>query len=127
MDGDNYPLRSLKILKLDNNKLHTLDQDLFEHIQERLEVLDLSYNPFKVLDQQTTIAIGSIIYLKELYLGFTNIKKLPEHFLHTPKYLKVLDLSGNNFVEVPEMLNDSHALEVLYFNNNPITNLTKDR
>ncbi|KAF2888270.1 hypothetical protein ILUMI_17902 [Ignelater luminosus] len=126
MDGDNYPLRSLKILKLNKNRLHTLHQDLFEHIEERLEVLDLSDNPFKVLDQQTTIAIGGIIYLKELYLGSTQIKKLPEHFLHTPKYLKVLDLSGNNFIEVPETLNDSHVLEVLYFNNNPIVNLTKD-
>lgn len=126
MDGDDYPLQSLTTLKLSNNKIHTLDADLFEHIEQRLEVLDLSYNPLKVIDHQTIVAIGSIIYLKELNLAFTKIQKLPDHFLHTPKYLKVLDLSGNNFMEVPDGLSESHELEVLYFNNNPIRNITAE-
>lgn len=125
-DGENYPLKSLTTLKLANNKFHTLNQDLFKHIEQRLNVLDLSYNPFKYIDQQTLIALGSIIYLKELDLSFTKLKELPEHFMHTPKHLKVLDLSGNNFLTIPSTLNDSHVLEVLYFDNNPIANLTEE-
>ncbi|KAF5294333.1 hypothetical protein FQR65_LT10786 [Abscondita terminalis] len=125
-DGSNYPLGSLKTLKLDNNNIHTLDQDLFEHLDQVLEVLDLSYNPFKVFDQQTTIAIGSIVFLKELYLSYTKIKKLPNYFLHTPKHLKVLDLSGNGFTSIPEGLTDVHTLETLFFNANSIVNLTEE-
>ncbi|KAB0791581.1 hypothetical protein PPYR_03381 [Photinus pyralis] len=126
MDGEDYPLRSLKTLKLDMNDLHTLDQDLFMHVEEILEVLDLSYNPFKVFDLQTTVAIGGIIYLKELYLRFTHVKQLPDHFLHTPRHLKLLDLSGNDFTEIPQGLADAQVLETLYFNNNPIVNITTD-
>lgn len=126
LDGENYPLRSLKTLKLDTNDLHTLDQDVFEHVEQILEVLDLSYNPFKVLDLQTAIAIGSIIYLKELYLRFTHIKELPDHFLHTPRHLKLLDLSGNNFRKIPTGLSEAQVLETLYFNNNPIVNITTE-
>ncbi|KAK4878390.1 hypothetical protein RN001_010896 [Aquatica leii] len=126
MDGNNYPLRSLKVLKLDNNRLHTLNDDLFEHLEQVLEVLDLSYNPFKVLDLQTTIAIGSIIYLKELDLSYTGIKSIPDSFLHTPKHLKLLDLSGNSFTSVPQGLTDVHTLETLIFNANPIVNLTQE-
>lgn len=126
MDGEDYPLRSLKTLKLDMNDLHTLDQDLFMHVEEVLEVLDLSYNPFKVFDLQTTVAIGSIIYLKELYLRFTHVKELPAHFLHTPRHLKLLDLSGNYFSEIPKGLSEAQVLQTLYFNNNPIVNISTE-
>lgn len=57
-------------------------------------------------------------------MSYTQIKQLPENFLHTPKYLTVLDLSGNNFNYIPVELADSHDLQVFYFNNNPIENLT---
>lgn len=55
------------------------------------------------------------------------IKELPQHFMHTPKYLSILDLSGNRFTEVPSTLEESHALQVLHLNNNPIVNLTTDK
>lgn len=57
------PLKSLKILNLAQNDLHSLNQDLFEHFPN-LEELSLSNNPFKVIDHVTTVALGSVPSLK---------------------------------------------------------------
>ncbi|XP_044260532.1 protein flightless-1-like [Tribolium madens] len=123
LEGDWRPLKSLIKLYLAHNKIHTLDKDIFEHTS-RIEVLSLSHNPLKILDQATAIAITSLVFLKDLDLSYTGLASLPAGFLHTPKYLIFLDLSGNRFREVPETLGDAHSLETLYFNNNPIVNLT---
>jgi len=123
LEGDFMPLRALKILKLDHNRIHSLDGDIFEHTS-RIETLSLSHNPLKVIDQQTTIAITSLVYLKDLDLSYTEIAVLPDHFMHTPKYITTLDLSGNLFDRIPEGLGESHNLEALYLNDNPITNIT---
>lgn len=58
-----YPLKSLIELRLDHNKLHTLNMNIFEHTTD-LEILDLSYNPLKVIDKHTTIAIDNLPMLK---------------------------------------------------------------
>lgn len=118
-----FPLKSLRTLDLNNNKLHSLNADVFEHIDE-LEVLILNNNPLKVIDTHTLTAVASLIQLRILDLSYTQIKDLPEYFLHTPKYLTVLDLSTNNFDTIPKALEETHALETLYFNNNPIQNLS---
>ncbi|XP_060534097.1 leucine-rich repeat-containing protein 70-like [Cylas formicarius] len=119
------PLRSLIELRLDHNKLHTLNMDLFEHTTD-LEILDLSYNPLEVIDKHTLIAIDSLIFLKELYLGNTNIKTLPDQMLHTPKYLQILDLSGNPIEKIPNTLSEAHNLTALYLNSTGFKNLTKE-
>lgn len=124
IDSRDYPLRALKIFRVSHNILHTLDQDLFEHL-DGVEVLDVSHNPFEVIDRQTEIAITSLAYLKELDLENTGIGALPEYILHTPKFLQVLDLSGNQFSGIPEPLQETKSLQVLYMNQNPITNLTE--
>ncbi|RZC39590.1 leucine-rich repeat neuronal protein 1, partial [Asbolus verrucosus] len=124
-EGDFRPLKSLKKLHLDHNRLHSLDGDIFEHTS-RVEVLTLSHNPFKILDQQTIVAITSLVFLKELDLSYTELANLPDYFLHTPKYLNLLDLSGNAFEEIPKTLANSHNLTTLYMNNNPIVNLTSE-
>lgn len=126
VDSRDYPLSSLKIFRISHNILHTLDQDLFEHL-DGVEVLDISHNPFEVIDQQTEIAITSLAYLKELYMENTGLVELPQYILHTPKFLKVLDLSGNQFTAIPKPLQETRSLEVLYFNQNPIVNLTEDK
>ncbi|CAH1380376.1 unnamed protein product [Tenebrio molitor] len=125
LEGDWRPLKSLKKLDLDHNWIHTLDADIFEHTS-RVEYLDLSHNPLGLLDIHTTIAISSLVYLKSLDLSHTGLAALPDSFLHTPLYLSLLDLSGNSFDRVPKTLADSHALTTLYFNNNPIVNLTSE-
>lgn len=126
VDSRDYPLRSLRIFRISHNILHTLDQDLFEHL-DGVEILDISHNPFGVIDQQTEIAITSLPYLKELDLENTGIAELPEYILHTPKDLNILDLSGNQFNGIPKPLKEAKSLEVLYFNQNPIVNLTEEK
>ncbi|EFA05244.1 leucine-rich repeat neuronal protein 1 [Tribolium castaneum] len=123
LEGDWNPLRSLVKLYLAHNRIHSLDKDIFEHA-DRIELLSLSHNPLKILDQSTAIAITSLVYLKNLDLSYTGLSSLPAAFLHTPKKLIFLDLSGNQFTGIPDTLGDAHSLETLYFNNNPMVNLT---
>lgn len=57
------PLKSLKVLKLGSNQLHSLDPDLFEHLPN-LEELHIPANPFTVIDHGSTVAISSIPNLR---------------------------------------------------------------
>lgn len=59
-------------------------------------------------------------------MSFTQLKELPQYFLHTPQYLKKLDLTGNLLTRIPETLEDAHVLEELIMNNNTIVNLTQE-
>ncbi|XP_066144582.1 leucine-rich repeat neuronal protein 1-like [Euwallacea fornicatus] len=124
LEGRFDPLRSLIELRLDHNKLHTLNKDIFEHIDD-LEILDLSYNPLKVIDLPTTMAIDTLASLKELYLRYTQITTLPTYILNAPKHLFLLDLSGNPISVVPSTLSDSHNLTTLYLNDTAFVNLTE--
>lgn len=65
--------------------------------------------------------------LQELFLQYTQIKTLPDSMLHTPKYLQVLDLSGNPIEKMPKTLEQSHSLTRLYLNDTAFVNLTQDR
>jgi len=116
------PLRNLRVLNLGSNALHSLDADLFEHMP-RLEVLILASNPLRIIDRPTMSALTSIDYLKILDLTSTSLRTFPEHLLHTPRFLEVLNLSSNLFATVPQALEDSHTLKKLYLDENPITEI----
>lgn len=61
---DGYePMRNMRVLHMGYNAIHSLDQDLFEHLTFLTE-LSLKYNPISVLDQSTVLAISSLDYLK---------------------------------------------------------------
>ncbi|XP_075215736.1 CD180 antigen-like isoform X2 [Lycorma delicatula] len=113
------PLIKLKTLKLSSNKLHTLHPDVFEHLP-KLESLSVDNNPFKFIDKSTVIALASIQNLKVLDLSYTGLKVLPEFMLHTPRLLTILNLSGNQFTSIPEEIANSHNLNTLYIDDNPI-------
>lgn len=111
------PLKDMSFLSLANNDIHTLDPDLFEHFPN-LEALSLSHNPFKIIDPNTAIAISTLHSLKTLDLSDMELDELPKYLLHSPRQLKVLNMSGNLFETLPETLQDAINLEELNLNDN---------
>ena len=71
------PLEELVILNLAHNVLHSLHQDLFEHMTS-LKVLNLSWNLFTKIDSRTSLAISSLLNLEELDLSYCGLKTLPD-------------------------------------------------
>ncbi|XP_046384077.1 leucine-rich repeat neuronal protein 3-like [Ischnura elegans] len=120
-DNTSYqPLHKLRVLKLMRNAFHSLNADLFEHLPA-LEELYLDQNPFRVIDSVTVKAICTIPKLKLLSLSRTSIQMLPDGFLHTPRFLEILDISHNNLREVPATVADARELKTLILDGNPIT------
>lgn len=61
---DGYqPMKQMRVLHLGYNAIHSLDQDIFEHLTFLTE-LSLKFNPLSVLDHSTILAISSLDYLK---------------------------------------------------------------
>lgn len=60
---DFEPLKTLKSLNLGYNLIHSLNDDLFEHIPN-LEELSLCSNTFKVIDRLTETALAGLSALK---------------------------------------------------------------
>lgn len=58
-----YPLKAMRILRLDYNKIKHLDADIFQHM-ENIEELYLGNNPLGNIDSDTAAALGSLGYLK---------------------------------------------------------------
>uniref|UniRef100_A0A2H1WHS9 SFRICE_013882 n=1 Tax=Spodoptera frugiperda TaxID=7108 RepID=A0A2H1WHS9_SPOFR len=113
------PLASMRVLNLAYNDLHSLNQDLFEHMPE-LEELDLSGNPLTTIDHVTLVAIASLPMLKVLRMRSCELDEIPSKFLHTPRYLENLDLSDNKLTAVPQELEEAKDLVYLNINQNPI-------
>ncbi|KAJ8687951.1 hypothetical protein QAD02_023746 [Eretmocerus hayati] len=113
------PLGNLRMLNLSGNKFHSLDKDLFEHVQD-LHVLDLSDNPFSIFDHAATMSLTDLPYLSELYLSRCKLKKLDATTLHVLSHLKKLDLTGNEFSVLPDALQDTNSLETLILDQNSI-------
>lgn len=121
--GEYHPLKKLKVLKLNDNKLKVLHQNAFEHINQ-IEELYLGYNPLGEIATSTQIALKNLKKLRHLDLSCCNLEKLPNDlFFGQFEKLEILDLSENLFTIVPKVLQDLASLEILYFNGNPILEL----
>ncbi|KAG7295506.1 hypothetical protein JYU34_021713 [Plutella xylostella] len=118
------PLATMRTLSLAYNDLHSINQDLFEHLTELTE-LDMSGNPLMFIDHVTLIAISSLPQLKILRLRSCQLKEIPDKFLHTPRYLERLDISDNQLTAVPQELEETKNLVYLNINQNPIVRLDK--
>lgn len=116
------PMKNLKWLSLDNNDIHALDPDVFDHLSN-LEVLFLSHNPFKVIDLNTESAISSLNTLKVLDMSFMELRKLPEYMLHAPRSLVTLNLTGNLFTVLPSALHFASNLVNLNLDDNPFEHI----
>uniref|UniRef100_A0A182QLN0 LRRCT domain-containing protein n=1 Tax=Anopheles farauti TaxID=69004 RepID=A0A182QLN0_9DIPT len=118
--ADDYePLKKLRILRLGANELHSLNQDLFEHLPA-LEELSLELNPFKVIDRQSEIALASIDRLVSLDLSYMELEEIPIYLFHTPRGLRYLNLTGNLLEKVPPALAYATGLTWLSLDENPI-------
>ncbi|CAH2101947.1 unnamed protein product [Euphydryas editha] len=116
------PLASMRTLNLAYNDLHSLNQDLFEHLPELTE-LNLNGNPLTTIDYATLIAISSLPMMKVLKMRSCGLTEIPEKFLHTPKFLEHLDISDNKLTSVPQELEETKNLKYLNLNQNPIVKL----
>lgn len=117
---DEYlPMEKLRVLRLGNNELHSLDPDLFEHLPN-LEELSLKENAFKIIDQSTEVAIGNIVSLRVLDLSYMELLEIPKRIFHSPQGLHYLNLTGNLLTTVPEALDYAINLKWLSLDENPI-------
>lgn len=146
---DTYePLKFLKTLNLGNNRLHTLNPDLFEHFPN-LENLSLESNPFMVLDHLTTQAISGVSSLKVLReilfsfvlkclwqpfsspqfldLSYMELTVLPEHIFHAPRKLESLNLTGNLFKILPQALQYAVNLVELNLDENLMEDFSRNK
>lgn len=122
-NADRYlPMDNLRVLRLGNNQLHSLDPDLFEHLPN-LEELSLKENTFKIIDQPTNIAIGSITTLRVLDLSYMELLEIPKTIFHTPQGLQYLNLTGNLLTTIPEALEYAINLKWLSMDENPMENV----
>ncbi|XP_035903395.1 leucine-rich repeat neuronal protein 3-like isoform X1 [Anopheles stephensi] len=116
------PMKHLRVLRLSANELHSLNQDLFENLPS-LEELSLDLNPFKVIDQQSEIAIASIDRLVSLDLSYMELEDIPKYLFHTPQRLQYLNLTGNLLQIVPPALTYAKGLKWLSVDENPISSI----
>ncbi|KAG7214149.1 hypothetical protein KM043_001500 [Ampulex compressa] len=116
------PLSKLTVLNLSHNVLHSLHQDVFEHLGN-LKVLDLAGNPFTTIDLRTSLALSSLAYLEELDLSYCQIDTLPDDQFRMARHLRKLSLSGNRLRKLPAALERLSALEQLYLDENPLETL----
>lgn len=125
--GEYYPLKQLKVLKLNNNQLKVLHQNTFEHVKQ-IERLQLGFNPFDEIGSSTQNALKTLKRLQYLDLAGCNLETLPDDlFSGQNKKLESLDLSENLFLHIPTAILKVQSLEVLFFNANPILELRSSR
>ncbi|XP_046979104.1 TLR4 interactor with leucine rich repeats-like [Vanessa cardui] len=125
-NGGVYSQIALETLNLGYNEIHSLDKYLFQYTPN-LTRLYLNNNPIEILDHVTLLAISSATKLEVLDLAKTDIDNIPLDAFRGLVNLKQIDLSGNQFVTVPESLSlVGSTLQYLTFNNNPIVELNDD-
>lgn len=118
------PLRTVRILNLGNNQLHSLHPDIFEHLQE-LEYLSLQSNIFQFFTEAVVHALGSIMNIEEIDLSYMELDDLPEHVFHNIHSLHKLQLKGNLFKTIPKALKYAVNLRELSMDENPLSDLNE--
>ncbi len=93
----------LSMLVLSHNKIHTIMDDAFMHLEGTLEDLDLSSNVFTGLPDHH---FGDFVVLQRLNLAGNDLGHAlsagkNSHLFYSLRHLQVLDLSHNNVTSLP--------------------------
>ena len=110
---------TLKVLKLNNNKINNLSKQIFKPLKNLIE-LDLSYNEIKTLDESTLAGLKRV---EHLLLGNNNLQTIHEKAFDPCSSLLVLDLSHNGLEDPPEALKSLDVLQTIDLSDNSIQNV----
>ncbi|KAM4809921.1 leucine-rich repeat-containing protein 19 [Rhinophrynus dorsalis] len=110
----NYP--NLTELHITNNKITTLEDNLFSGLSE-LELLDLRNNSIMTVQP---LSFGSLVNLKKLDLSYNQISQFPSN-ISLPSGLKALNLQNNSLtnLEIRHALNISDHIIHVTLSGNP--------
>lgn len=111
---------NLKKLKFEKNKLSSLDEDAFIHL-ESLEHLDLSDNN---ISQVHLDVMKPLKNLKKVDLDNNGLTFIPADFFKKNKDLRHLSLANNNLSDLPcDLLKHHYSLTSLNITNNEFTTI----
>lgn len=118
-----HPLSELKLLNLSHNMLHDLPENIFEGL-EKLEELSLSYNEFHVIPFQV---FAPLKLLKLLDLSYNTIALIPNDFFLQNQLMIFLFLQGNHLTALSsQSFAGMHNLTVLDLSNNTLNHLPRN-
>lgn len=118
-----HPSSELKLLNLSQNMLHDLPENIFEGL-EKLEELSLSYNEFHVIPFQV---LAPLKLLKFLDLSYNTIALIPNDFFLQNKLMISLFLQGNHLTALSsQSFAGMNNLTVLDLSNNTLCNLPRN-
>ena len=112
---------TLQILKLNNNRLKTIEAKVFTSLAN-LKELDLSYNELALIDKQT---LNGLTRLTHLVLAQNDINSLHEEAFNFVPEILVLDLSHNKLRQSPGALKSLTKLQTLDLSFNGLEDLTE--
>ena len=122
-----FGMLKLSMLVLAHNKMHTIMDDAFMHLEQTLEDLDLSYNFFTHLPDHH---FGDFVALQRLNLAGNDLGNALKagkngHLFYSLRHLQVLDLSRNNVTLLPHAhVQYLHHLTTLDLHENKVHHLS---
>ncbi|KAI6188620.1 Leucine-rich repeat neuronal protein 1 [Aphelenchoides besseyi] len=119
IDWEAFRLYKLKRLWLTNNNLLSINEHILR-FTPNLEFLDLSQNQLISVQSSSFFSARRLI---ELNLSNNRLQRFDYDSFVPLHQLQTLDLSFNNFSEVPVGLSQFVGLRVLNFSGNPITRI----
>lgn len=122
---ESFSVCQIERLVLSNNRLSTLPVNLFRNspLSSSLKILDLSNNQIEHLNDSLT----GLRKLQSLFVRNNQLAKLDESaFKSSAESLQIIDLSGNQFAQVPyQSLDPIKRLFKLNLQNNRLKSLTR--
>ena len=112
------PSDSLTELDLSYNGIENIDENFFESISSRLEILNLRNN--ELSNEKQLIFLNYLNYLREFYLDYNRLESISQ--LNFPLNLRILSLRNNRFQQFDiSLVTRLESLEKLYLSSNKLT------